>query len=273
MESRTTSTDGCAIAFRIDGAADAPPLLLSNPLGTNVDMWEPQMASLTARFRVIRYDTRGHGRSGAPPHEYTVDQLGRDALAVIDAARISRAHVCGLSLGGVTAMWMSVNAPSRVDTLVLAATAARIGSADTWTARIDQVRAAGTEAIADTVMTRWFTDEFRRARPSIVAAYRNMLASTARDGYAGCCAALRDGDLRHVIGQIAAPTLVIAGAADPATPPSDGEDIRSRVSGARMVTLEASHLLNVERPGAFNQTVTDFIGQQQHATEARRING
>lgn len=270
MENRATSTGGCAIAFRIDGAGDAPALLLSNSLGADLDMWTPQMPSFASHFRVIRYDTRGHGRSDVPRSEYTIEQLGRDALAVLDAANVSRAHVCGLSLGGITAMWMGVNAPSRVQSLVLAATAARIGSPETWTARIDQVRAGGTEAIADAVMARWFTEEFRRTKPSVVATYRSMLTSTPRDGYIGCCAALRGGDLSGVIGRIAAPTLAIAGAADPVTPPADGDAVRRSVPGARMVTLNASHLVNVEQADSFNHTVLDFCSQQQ---EARQING
>lgn len=270
MEDRATSTDGCAIAFRSDGSENAPALLLSNSLGAHLEMWTPQMPSLASHFRVIRYDTRGHGRSDVPRNEYTIEQLGRDALAVLDAADVSSAHVCGLSLGGITAMWMGVNAPSRVQGLVLAATAARIGSPETWTARIDQVRAGGTEAIADTVMARWFTEEFRRTKPPIVATYRRMLTSTSRDGYIGCCAALRGGDLRSVISRIAVPTLVIAGSADPATPPADGDAVRRSVPGARMVTLDASHLVNVEQAEAFNHAVLNFCSQQQ---EARQING
>ena len=270
MESKATSTDGCAIAFRIDGAEDAPALLLSNSLGADFEMWAPQMPSLASHFRVIRYDTRGHGRSDVPRSEYTIEQLGHDAVAVLDAAGVARAHVCGLSLGGITAMWMGVYAPSRVQSLVLAATAARIGSVDTWNTRINQVRIGGTGSIADAVIARWFTDGFRRARPSVVAAYRRMLTSTPRDGYVGCCAALRGGDLRSVIGRIAVPTLVIAGSADPATPPADGEAIQRSVPGARMVTLSASHLVNVEQADAFNQTVLDFTGQEQ---EARQFNG
>jgi 3-oxoadipate enol-lactonase len=270
VESKAASTDGCAIAFRSDGAEGAPALLLSNALGLDVEMWTPQMPSLASHFRVIRYDTRGHGRSDVPRNEYTVEQLGRDAVAVLDAAGVARAHVCGLSLGGITAMWMGVNAPSRVQSLVLAATAARIGSVDAWNTRINHVRTGGTESIADAVIARWFTDEFRQTQPSVVASYRRMLTSTPRDGYIGCCAALRSGDLRDVIQRIALPTLVVAGAVDPATPPADGDAIRRSVPGATMVTLSASHLVNVEQAEAFNQAVLDFSSQQQ---EVRQING
>jgi 3-oxoadipate enol-lactonase len=272
QESRV-SGDGCTIAFRVDGAEDAPALLLSNALGTNLNMWAPQVAAFAAHFLVIRYDTRGHGQSDAPRNPYTIDQLGRDALAVLDAANVSRAHVCGLSLGGVTAMWLAVNAPLRVAALVLAATAGRIGAREMWETRIEQVLAGGTESIADAVMTRWFTEEFRASSPSLVETYRSMLTSTPRDGYIGCSAALRDADLRHTIERITAPTLVVAGTADAATPPTDAEEIRLRVPGAAMQTLNGSHLINVEQPDAFNRAVLTFIGQQQHPAQARASHG
>lgn len=264
VERKTTASDGCAIAFQVDGAERAPAVLMSNSLGTTRDMWVPQIALLSARFRVIRYDTRGHGRSDAPRNAYTIDQLGRDALTVLDAADVMDAHICGLSLGGVTAMWLGVNAPDRVRSLVLAATAARIGSGDLWNTRIHQVQAGGTRSIADTVMARWFTEEFRSANPSVVATYREMLIATSSDGYVGCCAALQDADLRHVIRQIAAPTLVIAGASDPATPPSDADAICRSVPGARMVTVNASHMVNVEQAWAFTESVANFIDKHEH---------
>ena len=248
-------------------------MLLSNSLGATLEMWAPQLASLLSRFRVIRYDTRGHGRSDVPPGPYTIGQLGRDAVAVLDAADVTRAHVCGLSLGGVTAMWIGVNAASRVDSLVLAATAARIGSVDSWNTRIAQVQAGGTQSIVDTVLSRWFTDEFRRTQSSVVATYRDMLTSTASAGYSGCCAALRDTDLSHVIAQIRVPTLVIAGEMDPATPPADSEAIRQTVPGARMVVLKASHMVNAEEARGFNQAILDFLAQQPYATGAKQING
>lgn len=254
--------DGCALAYRMDGPAAGPALLLSNSLGSTVDMWADQVGPLASRFRVIRYDTRGHGESDAPRGDYSIDQLGRDALAVLDAAGVERAHVCGLSLGGVTGMWLGVYAAGRVQSLVLASTAARIGTVAMWNERIRQVRTGGTESIADAVMARWFTEGFRKTRPDTVSTYRAILASCFPDGYAGCCAALRDADLREDILQITAPTLVIAGESDPATPPTDGEAIRSRINGARLVTLDASHLANVEQPEAFNENVLTFIAQR-----------
>ncbi len=254
-----TAGDGCTLAYSVEGIQGLPFLLLSNSLGTTRDMWADQMPALTSAFRVIRYDTRGHGQSDAPPGEYAIDQLGRDALAVLDAAGAAHAHVCGLSLGGVTGMWLGVHAADRVDSLVLASTAARIGTVEMWNQRIRQVLDGGTASIADAVMARWFTDAYRAGSPDRVAAFRTMLASISAQGYAGCCAALRETDLREVIASIGTPTLVISAASDPATPPADGQAIQARIPGSKMVLLEASHLANVERPDAFTQAVVNFI--------------
>lgn len=253
------SSDGCGLAYRVEGADGRPFLLLSNSLGTTADMWADQMPVLTSMFRVVRYDTRGHGQSDAPAGEYSVEQLGRDALAVLDAVGATHAHVCGLSLGGVTGMWLGVHAAHRVASLVLASTAAKIGSADMWNQRIRQVLDGGTDSIADAVMARWFTDAFRAHSPERVSRFRAMLASIPAQGYAGCCAALRAADLRDEIAGIGAPTLVISAASDPATPPADGTFIAARIAGADMTVLDASHLANVEQPEAFTQAIVDFV--------------
>jgi 3-oxoadipate enol-lactonase len=251
--------DGCPLSYETTGADGAPVVLLSHALGASADLWEPQLGPFSSAFRVIRYDTRGHGRSGAPAGEYTIERLGRDALAILDAAGADRAHVCGLSLGGLTAMWLALHAPDRVGRLVLAGTAARIGTAERWTERVRQVHADGMEAIADAAMPRWFTEDFRRHQPETVARHRAMVASCSPIGYAGGCAALRDTDLRESIRRIAAPTLVVLGTADPVTPPEDGSAIRERIPGARMVTFEAAHLPNVERADQFSEAVREFL--------------
>lgn len=260
-------SDGCALAYRVDGDAEAPVLLLSNALGTTREMWAGQIAALARRFRIVRYDTRGHGESDAPPGEYTIDQLGRDALAILDAVQATRADVCGLSLGGMTAMWLGIHAPERIDRLILASTGARIGTMDMWNARMQQVRDAGLESIADTVMSRWFTDGYRTSRPEIVARFRDMLLSTRPEGYAGCCAALRDADLRAAIEDIHAPVLVVVGASDPATPPASGRAIRAAIPGSEIVELSASHIANAEQPDRFNEAMLEFL---QTAAGARR---
>ena len=254
--------EGCRLSYYVDGDPRAPALLLSNSLGTTHELWAPQVEELASVFRLIRYDTRGHGASDAPDGEYTIEMLGLDALAILDAAGLAHAHVCGLSLGGLTAMWLAVHASTRVDTLVLASTAARICDARFWQERIDHVRGSGLPSLAEGSMGRWFTEPFRSEHPEIVARYRRMLESCPLEGYASCCAALRDADLRGEIGGIAAPTLVIAGTHDPVTPVADADATRARIHAARVTVLDAAHLANVEQADAFNSRVLAFINEK-----------
>jgi 3-oxoadipate enol-lactonase len=254
--------EGCGLSYRVDGDSHADAVLFSNSLGTTHELWKPQLDAMSLLFRIIRYDTRGHGASDAPAGAYTLDQLGLDALAILDAAGARRAHICGLSLGGLTAMWLGVHAPDRVASLVLASTGARIGNALLWQERIEQVKISGVGALAEAAMGRWFTHAFREAHPDIVARFYQMLATSPAEGYASCCAAIRDADLRAEIGTIAAPTLVIAGTHDPVTPPADAEAIRARVRGARVSLLDAAHITNVEQADAFNECAITFITKQ-----------
>jgi 3-oxoadipate enol-lactonase len=254
--------DGCRLSYWLDGDTRGPALLLSNSLGTTHELWNPQVEGLASVFRIVRYDTRGHGSSDAPEGEYTIEMLGRDALAILDAAGVARAHVCGLSLGGLTTMWLGVHASSRVDTLTLASTAARICDAEFWQNRIEQVQICGLQSLAEASMGRWFTDDFRTKHPEVVATHRRMLESCPVEGYASCCAALRDADLRGEIGGIIAPTLVVAGTHDPVTPPSDADAIRARIHNARVTVLDAAHLSNIEQADAFNSRVLAFINEK-----------
>src|SRR5689334_10452360 len=183
-----TRVGDALIAWQADGPPSAPGILLSNSLGTSRELWEPQLDALAQRFRVVRYDTRGHGRSGAPEREYTLEELGADALAVLDAAGLERAHVAGVSLGGLTGMWLGVHAPERVASLVLANTAAHIGTLELWGQRIAEAQRNGMRGLADLMMPRWFTDSFRQASPEIVDTFRSMVASCNPAGYVGCCA-------------------------------------------------------------------------------------
>ncbi len=247
------------ISYNIAGPADAPAVLLAHSIGTTRELWEGQVRELAAAFRVIRYDARGHGESSAPAGDYTLEQMGHDALAVLDAVGAERAHVVGLSLGGLTAMWLGVHAPARVTRLVLANTAARVGTSERWTDRIAQVRAGGMAAIAEASMPRWFSEAFRTRHENTVAAYRTCLAGCSSIGYIGCCAALRDADLRDDIAGIAAPTLIVAGEHDQTTTLADADIMRTRIPGATMVTLPVAHLSNVEQPAAFNRTVRQFL--------------
>jgi 3-oxoadipate enol-lactonase len=250
------------IAWRADGVATGPVLLLLNSLGTTADIWQPQLAPFGDRFRVVRLDTRGHGRSASPPGDYTLDQLGADALGVLDAAGVDRAHVCGVSVGGMTAMWLAAHAPERVRALVPVSTALRIGVPATWEDRIRQVQAGGPASLAEAAMGRWFTERYRREHPDVVDWCREMLASCDPAGYSRACAILRDADLHDVAGRITAPTLVIVGQADPVTPPADAEEIHRHIHGSRLLTLDASHICAVERAEVFNAAVLGFLGEQ-----------
>jgi 3-oxoadipate enol-lactonase len=254
-----TDSSGCRIFFEVSGPGNAPALLLCHALGGRGGMWASQIGAFSRRFRVIVPDLRGHGRSAVPAGDYTLDELGADVLAVLDAVGATRAHVCGLSIGGLIAMWLAINAPGRVGRLVPVCTSARVGDPGVWTERIQQVRATGLEAIADAAMTRWFTDGFRRQHPDTVARHHAMVTSSARDGYAGCCAVLRDTDLAPDLAGIGADTLMISGRFDPVAPPSAGQAIVDRIPRARLTVLEAAHMPNVERPEEFNAAVMEFL--------------
>lgn len=247
------------IHYEIDGDASAPPLILSNSLGASLEMWEPQMAVLAGRFRVIRYDSRGHGQSQVTPGPYSIEQLANDALGVLDELSVSRAHFCGLSMGGMVGMWIAINAPQRVDRLVLANTAAKIGTAEMWNARIDAVRKGGTASIAPAVLARWFTPALLDTPTPMIAQVRATFERMSADGYAACCAAVRDTDQRHTLGRIHAPTLVIAGSDDLSTPADDGRYTAEHVPSARYVELPATHLSNIQAAPAFTQALMQFL--------------
>jgi 3-oxoadipate enol-lactonase len=259
---RTTVTlgDGCRLAYRFDGPVDAPVLVLSNSLGTTLEMWTPQMAAFAEHFRVLRYDSRGHGGSDVPPGAYSMDRLGRDVVELLDILGLERVHFCGLSKGGMVGQWLGVRAPARIDRLVLANTAAYMGPPSGWQERIDTVLRDGMAAIAGALLMRWFTPEFLRRATDEVAGARTMLLATPPAGYAGCCAAIRDMDLRPTAPLIARPTLIGAGSADPATPPERSDELAGAMRvETRVVRLDAAHLANVEQPDAFSRAVTDFL--------------
>lgn len=243
--------DGARLAVRVDGPGERPAVLLLHSIGCDHRMWDAQEQAFAGRFRVIRPDIRGHGASDAPDGDYTLEQLGRDAVSVLDGLGISCAVVCGLSLGGLVAQEVALRAPDRLSGLVLANTAARIGSADAWNQRANVVRAEGLAAIADIAMARFFSDAFRAAAPETEAGFRDRLLSTSTVGYAGCCAALRDADLVAEIGGIATPTLVIGGRMDVATPPEQTRELAAAIPYAAYIELDAAHLSNVERPDDF----------------------
>jgi 3-oxoadipate enol-lactonase len=222
-------------------------------------MWERQRRAFAGTHRVIVYDTRGHGQSSVPPGPYTIAQLGRDALAILDAEGVAGAHVCGLSLGGLTALWLAVHAPDRVRSLVMANTGARIGSVEFWDTRMALVRERGTAPAADIAINNWFTEEFREREPDVVQRFRDDIESTPVEGYLGCSAAMREEDLRDSLGAVQCPVLAIAGAVDRSTPPELLQFVHARIPGSRLVTLEAAHISNVEQEQAFNAALASFL--------------
>jgi 3-oxoadipate enol-lactonase len=253
--------DGCRIAMTMEGREGAPVLVLSSSLGATRALWDPVVPALAARHRVLRYDTRGHGASDAPAGDYTLERLGRDVLALLDAVGAARAHVCGISMGGMIAQWLAAEAPGRVDRLVLANTAAFMGPASAWDARIAAVRAGGMAALVDATVARWLTPAFRERAPDVAARVRAMILSIDPVGYVGCCAALRDMDLRPSTARIEAPTLLVTGSHDGSTPPSMQEAIAAALPSRPLVTaLEAAHLTCVEQPDAFARAVLDHLG-------------
>ena len=251
--------DDCPIWYTTDGAPDRPALLLSNSLGTTLSLWDEQVPSLAERYRLIRYDTRGHGRSGAPPGPYSLETLGRDAVAVLDAAGADHAAVCGISLGGLTALWLGLHTGGRVTRLVPANTGAQIGTESLWNDRIAAVTAAGMGPLVEPILGRWFTAAFRAAHPEIMVRFGATIRSCPPNGYTGCCAAIRDADLRDQLGAIGCPCLVIVGSQDVATPPALGRLIHDRVPGSRLVTLDAAHISNVELPEQFGAALKEFL--------------
>jgi 3-oxoadipate enol-lactonase len=244
----------------LEGPENAPVLVLSNSLGTTLHMWDEQAPALGEHFRLLRYDHRGHGGSPVPPGPYRVEDLGRDVLALLDRLEVGRFSFCGLSIGGMVGMWLAGEAPERIERLVLCCTSARFAP-DTYDSRARTVRADGVGAVADAVMERWFDPSFRERRPEVAEWARHMLLDTPAEGYAGCCEAVRDADLSAGLAKIAAPTLVIAGADDPAAPPEQAGSIRDSIHDAGPEVIpDAAHLANVEQPEAITRAILDHLG-------------
>ena len=254
-----TTDDGCSIHVEVEGREGAPALMLSNSLGTNLTMWDDQAREFAQHFRLIRYDRRGHGQSGAPKGPYSFDRFGRDILAVLDALGVKKTNWCGLSMGGMDGQWLGAHAPDRVEKLVLANTHYHYADKAPWA---DRLRFLEQHQLSDMVaanMERWFTKGFRERAPQAIERMTKMFVATDHAGYMACVAAVRDIDFRASNPTIKAPTLVIVGAQDPATPPAAGETIAKAIPGARLVALDAAHISNVEQPQAFSKAVLDFL--------------
>ncbi len=250
---------GLKIHYALTGDAAAPVVVLSNSLGTNFTMWDLQAPVLEKSFRLLRYDTRGHGRTAVTPGPYSIEQLARDVLGLLDGLHLDRVQFCGLSMGGMIGQWLGIHAPDRIHRLVLCSTSPKIGTLEIWNGRIEAVRKGGMNAVATAVVERWFTPEFRARAPQAAVALLGLLQSTSPEGYAACCEAIRDADLREAVASIRLPVQVMMGARDPATPAADGRAMAQRIPGARYVELEASHICNVESVERFNAELMSFL--------------
>lgn len=258
-----------SLHHEIAGPADAPVVLLGHSLGTDVRMWDAQVPALAQRFCVVRFDHRGQGRSPVPPGPYEIADLAGDVLALMDDLGIERAHHCGLSIGAMVAMWLGARAPGRVDRLVLLCTSAHHAPASAWADRAAAVLAAGTtEPVADSVVDRWLTPAFAAAYPQVRAAARTWLVASPAAGYAACCGAIERMDLRGDLPRIAAPTLVVAAAGDPATPPEHQRLIADRIPGARLELLaDAAHLATAEQPEAVTRLILEHLTEERSAMQ------
>lgn len=257
----TTAT----VAYDDHGDPGNPALVLSSSLGTTRAMWDPQLEALTPHFRVIRYDHRGHGDSPTPPGPYTLADLGGDVVGLLDRLGIDRAHVCGLSLGGLVGLWLAATHPDRVDRLVVCCTAPAF-PVESWHERAATVRAHGTDVLADMTLERWFTAGFRERHPDVVDRMVAMLLATRAEGYAGCCEALAGADLTDALADIIVPTLAIAGADDPATPPEQLERIAGGVANGHLTVVDdAAHLVNVQQPERVSALIRDHLRTGGHA--------
>lgn len=247
------------IHYDLAGPTAAPVIVFSNSLGENFSMWETQIPEFQKQFRVLRYDTRGHGQSSVTPGPYTIEQLARDVLTLLDELQFNRVYFCGLSMGGQIGMWLALNAPDRLQKLVLCNTAAKIGTPEMWNARIEAVRKGGMKSVSDAVIGRWFSADYRAKCSDKVDKIQRTFETTDPEGYIGNCYALREFDAREAIAAIHVPALVIAGTHDAATTPADGRYLASNIPGARYVELNAAHLSNIEDSTRFNAEVSTFL--------------
>ncbi|MDP2409951.1 MAG: 3-oxoadipate enol-lactonase [Pseudolabrys sp.] len=254
-----TTDDGCPINVEVAGSDTAPVLMLSNSLGTNLHMWDEQVPEWSKHFRVVRYDRRGHGKSGVPKGPYSMERFGRDVIAVLDGLGIKKTHWCGLSMGGMVGQWLGANAPGRIDKLILSNTHFNYADKQPWLDRIKLVEEKGLAPLVDPNMERWFTKGFRERAPEAIARMKEMFGSTAPAGYIACCQAIVAMDFTASNPTITAPTLVIVGAQDPATPPAAGEAIAKQIKGAQVASIDGAHIANIEQPKAYTETVLKFL--------------
>jgi 3-oxoadipate enol-lactonase len=251
---------GCVrLRYAESGNPRGAVLLLANSLGSNMHMWDKVLPAFQTKYRVVRFDMRGHGESAVAPEPFTIEHLGHDVLRLLDELEADRASICGLSLGGLVALWLGIHASERVDRLIFANTAARIGTPEMWEKRIASVRKSGMSPLAVMTLERWFSAAYRAQHPQEMERIREMIAATHPAGYAACCAVLRDTDLRAEIGEVKAASLVITGTHDPATPPGDGQSLQAGIRNSTYVELDSSHLSAWERAEEFAGAVLQHL--------------
>jgi len=255
----TAKLPDAELYYEFCGAESAEVLVLSNSLGTHLHLWDAQISEFARHFRLLRYDTRGHGRSSVTPGPYSISQLSNDVLHLLDALNLSQVYFCGVSMGGMTGMYLGIHSPSRFRKIVAASTAAKIGTQESWDTRIETVKKNGMKAVSSAVLDRWFTPSFRTTHPAEIATMQGMLESANPDGYVANCAAVRDEDLRESLANSKVPTLIVSGTHDPGTTPADGRYLTEHIPGSRFVELSASHICNIEAQIAFNREVLSFL--------------
>ena len=251
--------EGCTMKVRVEGEDTAPALVLSHMLGTDLSLWDNLVPEFTKHFRVVRYNTRGHGGSGLGDAPVTIARLGRDVLAILDALGIKRAHFCGLSMGGAVGQWLLVHAPARIERAVIAGSAAKLGEPAVWNARIAAALADGMEQAVEPTLKRWFRPAFAERAPEPVEAVRALVRATSPEGYAACCAALRDMDLRESLRAVAHPVLVLRGSDDPSVSAEAAGHLVEAMANATAVEVEARHCASIEAEAEFSAAVVRFL--------------
>ena len=248
-----------SIYYEWVGAEEKPVLIFSNSLGSNLHMWAGQVDAFKKHFRLLRYDKRGHGQSGVAAGPYTVEQLGWDVLRLLDALKVARVYFCGLSIGGMTGMFLATTAPDRFHRMALCNTAAKIGTVEAWNARIKAVESGGMKAVASAVIERWLTPNYRVSHPAETQAVLQMLEAANQEGYMACCAAVRDTDQRQGLTAIRVPCLVLAGRHDTSTTPADAHFLAQNILGSEYAEVSSAHLSNIEARDDFNRQVLQFL--------------
>lgn len=260
------TANGISINYQLEGHAGGPVVTLSHSLATDLSMWGPQVPALASRYRVLRYDTRGHGGTDAPAGPYVLEQLAEDARALLHALGIARTHFIGLSMGGFIGQLLALTHPEMLQGLVLCDTTSRVPpeAGPMWDERIRVAQTQGMEPHVEPTIGRWFTAPFRERRADVVNPVRAIIRGTHPQGYIGCCHAIAALDLTDRLGGIRIPTLVIVGEDDPATPVAASRTIHERIKGSELVILKsASHLSNLEQAEAFNRAITTFLGRHK----------